>query len=69
MFRDLTEEETEQYQQYARENLPGRANWSAFHPICRAVWWELACKHDGLDPQTSIIVFSDDNPYFAEETS
>ena len=69
MFRDLTIEETKQFQEYARTNLPGRANWSAFHPVCRAVWWELACQHDGLDPQTSIIVFSDDNPYFAEETS
>jgi len=66
MFRDLTQYEIEQFQGYARNNLPGRANWSAFHPVCRAVWWELACKHDGLDPQTSIIVFSDDNPYFAE---
>ena len=69
MFRDLTQYEIEQFQGYARNNLPGRANWSAFHPICREVWWKLACEHDGLDPQTSIIVFSDDNPYFAEETS
>ena len=35
MFRDLTEEETEQFQEYARTNLPGRADWSAFHPVCR----------------------------------
>ena len=69
MFRDLTQYEIEQFQGYARNNLPGRANWSAFHPVCREVWWKLACQHDGLDPQTSIIVFSDDNPYFAEETS
>jgi hypothetical protein len=67
MFKDLTEEEIEQFKEYARENLPGRANWSLLHPVCRAVWWELACQHDGLDPQTSIILFSDDNPYFAEE--
>jgi len=69
MFRDLTQYEIEQFQGYARNNLPGRANWSAFHPVCREVWWKLACEHDGLDPQTSIIVFSDDNPYFAEATS
>ena len=66
MFRDLTQYEIEQFQGYARNNLPGRANWSAFHPVCRAVWWELACKHDGLDPTASFVAFSDDNPYFAE---
>ena len=65
-FRDLNEEETEQFQQYARENLPGRLDWSGFHPVCRAVWWELACQHDGIDPKSSFIAFSDDNPYFAE---
>ena len=66
MFRDLTIEETKQFQEYARTNLPGRADWSAFHPVCQEVWWKLAGEHDGLDPQTSIIVFSDDNPYFEE---
>ena len=37
MFRDLNEEETEQFQQYARENLPGRSDWSGFHPVCQEV--------------------------------
>jgi len=69
MFRDLTQYEIEQFQGYARNNLPGRANWSAFHPVCRAVWFELACQHDEVDPQASFVVFSDDNPYFAEATS
>jgi hypothetical protein len=67
-FRDLNEEETEQFQQYARENLPGRADWSAFHPVCQEVWWKLACEHDGFDPKAYFVVFSDENPYFAEET-
>ena len=67
MFRDLTPEETTQFQEHARNNLPGRADWSLFHPVCREVWWELACKHDSLNPQDSFIVFSDGNPYFAEE--
>jgi len=30
------------------------------------VWWELACQHDGIDPKSSFIAFSNDNPYFAE---
>jgi len=25
--------------------------------------WESACKHDGIDPAASFVVFSDDNPY------
>ena len=65
-FRDLTKEETEEFQEHARNALPGRSDWSMFHPVCRAVWWELACQHDGLDPKASFIVFSDDNPYFQE---
>ena len=67
-FRDLTEEETEEFQEHARNALPGRSDWSMFHPVCREVWWKLACEHDGFDPQSSFVVFSDDNPYIAEET-
>ena len=66
MFRDLTQEEVEQFEAYARENLPGRADWSLFHPVCRAVWWGLACQHDGFDPGSEFVVFSEDNPYFKE---
>ena len=66
MFRDLTIEETKQFQEYARTNLPGRADWSAFHPVCREVWWKLACEHDGFDPKANFVVFSDDNPYIAD---
>ena len=68
MFRDLTPEETAQFQEHARNNLPGTADWSAFHPVCREVWWKLACEHDGFDPTACFAVFSDDNPYIAEET-
>jgi len=25
--------------------------------------WEAACRHDGLDPQCTLAVFSDENPY------
>ena len=67
MFRDLTPEEITQFQDHARNTLPGRADWSMFHPVCRAVWWELACQHDGLDATGSVVVFSDNNPYFQEE--
>ena len=67
-FRALTAEETEQFQEYARTNLPGRSDWSMFHPVCREVWWKVACEHDGFDPAACFVVFSDDNPYIAEET-
>ena len=67
MFRDLTPEETAQFQEHARNNLPGTADWSLFHPVCREVWWKLACEHDGFDPEANFAVFSDDNPYIAEE--
>ena len=66
MFQDLTPEETTVFQQYARQNLPGRSDWSLFHPVCREVWWELACFYDGIDPKGSFIVFSKDNPYFQD---
>jgi len=66
MFQDLTPEETATFKEYARTNLPGRSDWSLFHPVCRVVWWELACRHDGIDPLGSFIVFSDSNPYFQE---
>ena len=66
MFKDLTPEETATFQEYARANLPGRSDWSSFHPVCRKVWWELACRHDGIDPMGSFIVFSKDNPYFQD---
>lgn len=25
--------------------------------------WEAMCKHDGIDPDSRFVVFSDDNPY------
>ena len=25
--------------------------------------WILACEHDGIDPSSMFVVFSDDNPY------
>ncbi len=25
--------------------------------------WKQACEHDGIDPASSFVVFSDDNPY------
>ena len=67
MFRDLSPEEITQFQEHARNNLPGRADWSMFHPVCREVWWKLACQYDGLDAKGSCVVFSDDNPYVKEE--
>ena len=66
MFKSLTPDEATHFQEYARNNLPGRSDWSLFHPACREVWWELACQHDGIDPVASLIVFSKDNPYFQE---
>ena len=68
-FRDLTQEETEQFQEHARNNLPGRSDWSMFHPVCREVWWKLACEHDGFDPTACAVAFSDDNPYIIESSS
>ena len=26
-------------------------------------FWRLACQHDGIDPNSKFIVFSDNNPY------
>ena len=63
-FRHLTPQETEEFEEFARSNLPGRSDWSGFHPVLRRVWWELACRHDGMDPAGSFVVFSDSNPYF-----
>ena len=64
MFRDLTPAETIVFQEYARTNLPGRSDWSLFHPVLREVWWELACRHDRIDPAGGFVVFSKSNPYF-----
>jgi len=25
--------------------------------------WQLACEHDGIDPASPFVIFSDDNPY------
>ena len=66
MFKYLTPEERAAFQQYAKNNLPGRSDWSLFHPACREVWWELACQHDDIDPTDNFIVFSKENPYFQE---
>ena len=66
MFRDLSPEETEHFREPARNSLPGRPDWSLCHPICREICFILACKHDGIDPHSSFIVFSSDNPYFQE---
>jgi hypothetical protein len=66
MFRSLTDDEVTQFEQHARDSLPGRADWTVFHPVCQKVWWELACQHDGIDPSSKFIVFSDDNPYFQD---
>jgi hypothetical protein len=65
-FRELSEAEVAEFQRYARENLPGKADWSLFHHVCRQVWWELACKHDGIDPKATFVAFSETNPYFQE---
>lgn len=64
--KSLSMDEFDQFEAYARENLPGRSDWSAFHPVCRKVWWGLACQHDGLAPNAPFSVFSEDNPYFKE---
>jgi hypothetical protein len=66
IFQDLTPEEAATFREYARTNFPGRSDWSLFHPVCRAVWWTLACKYDGIDPHSSFVNFSADNPYFQE---
>ena len=65
-YRDLTPDETIEFQAYAKTNLPGRSDWSLFHPVLRAAWWELACRHYGIDPAGSFVVFSKANPYFQE---
>ena len=62
--RELTPEEAKEFEEYAHTHMPGRADWSVFHPVCRRVWWELACQHDGINPSGAFIVFSKDNPYF-----
>ena len=63
-FQNLTPQQIEEFEEFARSNLPGRSDWSGFHPVLRRVWWELACRHDGMDPAGNFIVFSDGNPYF-----
>ena len=65
-FKSLCLDEFNEFEAYARENLPGRADWSVFHPVCRNVWWGLACQHDGVDPKSTFVSFSEDNPYFKE---
>ena len=66
MFCDLSPEEIKAFEEYDRNNLPGRADWSMFHPVCREIWFILACEHDGFNPQSDFIVFSETNPYFLE---
>ena len=65
-FKELSLEEEASFKHYAKHNLPTNSDWSAYHPVCRKVWWELACKHDGIHPDSPFIVFSVDNPYFPE---
>ena len=65
-FKEPTPEEEAEFRTYARENLPGSSDWSLFHPVCRQVWWELACLYDGFDQEDPFLVFSDENPYFME---
>lgn len=39
LFKTLTPEETHAFEQYARDNdPPDLANWTLYHPVCRAVW-------------------------------
>ena len=38
LFRKLTEEEEEDFREYARENSPDLAKWELLHPVCRAEW-------------------------------
>lgn len=28
--------------------------------------WELACKHDGIEPDSKFVVFTDKNPWAAK---
>lgn len=40
-FRELTEEETAEFQRYAREHDPEPEKWSIYHPVCREEWRRL----------------------------
>jgi hypothetical protein len=66
-MKELTSQQTKEFQRYARAHLPGRSDWSGFHPVIRRVWWELACEYDGMDPDGAFVVFSRDNPWFQNE--
>ena len=66
MFRSLSDAEVTQFEEHARNSVPGRADWTVLHPVCRRIWWEMACQHDEIDPSSNFIAFSHDNPYFQE---
>jgi hypothetical protein len=46
IFRELSEEEVQEFQDYAREHDPEEGKWSIYHPVCREVWVER-----GFDPE------------------
>ena len=44
------------------EPRQARRHIAAIGATVRAAW-ASACKHDGIDPAASFVVFSDDNPF------
>lgn len=44
MFKELTEEEEQQFAEYARANDPEMGGWPIYHPACRKVWRERGFK-------------------------
>ncbi len=49
-FRKLSEEEVEEFKQYARENdPPDLKSWGLYHPVCREVW-----KARGIQPVADV---------------
>jgi len=48
LFRDLTDEEEEQFREYARNNdppgVPSSERWWIFHPVCREEWENRGIK-------------------------
>lgn len=51
LFRELTEQEEEQFFEFARTHDPDMSQWEMTHPACRKVWRER-----GFKPQPSDLV-------------
>lgn len=53
IFRELSEEEAEDFRRYAWKNAPDLSKWELMHPVCREVWVKrgLGPKPDADQPK------------------